>query len=171
LREEEFDIGAINAAILVVVSEAVATIARSPTAGATGHRQVRGKRIGARAVVANDAGVGTGGFDHHRVNVEYRLVFTFNVNTFMPPLIDGVAEVGVALDGTSMSSALVAGCIARAASSTPGVSAGYVAGTLVRTSLNVDAFNPGYEGQIGRLIRIDVPRPPAPLSTRARGPR
>ena len=69
--------------------------------------------------------------------------------------------------GTSMSSALVAGSMARMKSCLPAQSTVFVTSALLTMADRIDGCNPDHPGEVGRAVRLDRPWPVQPKSGRA----
>ena len=74
--------------------------------------------------------------------------------------------------GTSMSAPFVAGAAALVRQADPGAAPAQIASQLTATAANIDAVNPAYAGQLGRLLdaaaALDVARPDDPGADRLR---
>ncbi|MCX5688674.1 MAG: S8 family serine peptidase [Planctomycetota bacterium] len=82
---------------------------------------------------------------------------------------DGYARAS----GTSMSSALVAGCVARMKSCLPSLGSAAITAALLNMSQPIDDCNPDHPGEVGRAVRLDRRWPVRPdsVQTIVRGPK
>lgn len=91
--------------------------------------------------------------------------------TFAAPGTDIVSTFGTdsyaIASGTSMSSALVAGCAARMKSCAPSEGSSFTTAALVRMARSIDGCNTDHPGEVGRAIRLDGFWPAQPKSARA----